>query len=41
MHNEYFFLEEIDVLDSFSISKDNILLVIIKYIKNSILDRVI
>ena len=30
MHNEYFFLEEIDFLDSFSIIKDNILLVKIK-----------
>ena len=37
MHNEYFFLEEIDFLDSFSIIKDNILLVKIKYVVNSIL----
>ena len=37
MHNEYFFLEEINFLDNFSIIKDNILLVKIKYIVNSIL----
>ena len=37
MHKEYFFLEEIDFLDSFSIIKENILLVKIKYIVNSIL----
>ena len=37
MYNEYFFLKEIDFLDSFSIIKDNILLVKIKYIVNYIL----
>ena len=35
MYNEYFFLEDIDLLDS--IIKDIILLVKIKYIVNSIL----
>ena len=37
MHNENFFLEEIDFLDSFSIIKDIIILIKIKYIINSIL----